>query len=165
MNRRSKNRNLLRWRNTSSEFEISYDSPAPETKPKFSSSPEIIPDEPFSKPATPFRKRLSNNFQDRKHRFSKHRLWNLTNPSLPSIQSKTCRSNSPFLTPPVQQNFAPPVAAESEFSPARSNPQAKARMDNLFKLMSEAGASDLHMSVSMPPMIRKDGKMQATRMP
>jgi twitching motility protein PilT len=35
-----------------------------------------------------------------------------------------------------------------------------ARMDALFNLMAEVGASDLHLSVSMPPMIRKDGKMQ-----
>ncbi|MBX7061294.1 MAG: type IV pilus twitching motility protein PilT [Pyrinomonadaceae bacterium] len=33
-------------------------------------------------------------------------------------------------------------------------------MDDLFRAMAAAGASDLHLSVSMPPMIRKDGKMQ-----
>ncbi|MBK8147799.1 MAG: type IV pilus twitching motility protein PilT [Acidobacteria bacterium] len=33
-------------------------------------------------------------------------------------------------------------------------------MDALFHAMSEIGASDLHMSVSMPPMVRKDGKMK-----
>jgi len=37
---------------------------------------------------------------------------------------------------------------------------ATARMDALFKQMAELGASDLHLSVSMPPMMRKDGKMQ-----
>ncbi|MDI1241854.1 MAG: type IV pilus twitching motility protein PilT [bacterium] len=35
-----------------------------------------------------------------------------------------------------------------------------ARMDALFHRMAEVGASDLHLSVSVPPMIRKDGKMQ-----
>jgi twitching motility protein PilT len=40
-----------------------------------------------------------------------------------------------------------------------SGSQMQTRMDNLFRRMSEVGASDLHMSVSMPPMIRKDGKM------
>jgi twitching motility protein PilT len=35
-----------------------------------------------------------------------------------------------------------------------------ARMDALFNRMAEVGASDLHLSVSMPPMVRKDGKMQ-----
>ncbi|MBS1770291.1 MAG: type IV pilus twitching motility protein PilT [Acidobacteria bacterium] len=34
-------------------------------------------------------------------------------------------------------------------------------MDQLFRTMASAGASDLHLSVSMPPMIRKDGKMQS----
>ena len=40
------------------------------------------------------------------------------------------------------------------------NLMATARMDALFNQMAEVGASDLHLSVSMPPMIRKDGKMQ-----
>ncbi len=60
-------------------------------------------------------------------------------------------------TPPVQPVFQPPV--ESEFIPARANARAQERMDALFRQMAEVGASDLHMSVSMPPMIRKDGKM------
>ncbi|NOT48023.1 MAG: type IV pilus twitching motility protein PilT [Acidobacteria bacterium] len=34
------------------------------------------------------------------------------------------------------------------------------RMEDLFHAMAEAGASDLHLSVGMPPMIRKDGRMQ-----
>src|SRR5215208_1441538 len=33
-------------------------------------------------------------------------------------------------------------------------------VDGLFRLMVQAGASDLHMSVGIPPMVRKDGKMQ-----
>lgn len=37
---------------------------------------------------------------------------------------------------------------------------AKSRMDSLFHKMAETGASDLHMSVSSPPMVRKDGKMK-----
>ncbi|HEX8287329.1 MAG TPA: type IV pilus twitching motility protein PilT [Pyrinomonadaceae bacterium] len=40
------------------------------------------------------------------------------------------------------------------------NPQAKTRINELFQKMAQIGASDLHLSVSMPPMIRKDGKMQ-----
>ena len=34
------------------------------------------------------------------------------------------------------------------------------RMEALFTRMAETGASDLHLSVSMPPTVRKDGKMQ-----
>jgi twitching motility protein PilT len=72
----------------------------------------------------------------------------------------------------VQENFPPqfvePSAQEisslkemsADFAPILPNPHAKAKMDSLFKRMVETGASDLHLSVSMPPMIRKDGKMQ-----
>jgi twitching motility protein PilT len=35
-----------------------------------------------------------------------------------------------------------------------------AKMDSLFHQMAEIGASDLHLSVSMSPMIRRDGKIQ-----
>ena len=35
-----------------------------------------------------------------------------------------------------------------------------AQIDHLFRLMCEAGASDLHMSVGVPPLIRKDGGMR-----
>ena len=33
-------------------------------------------------------------------------------------------------------------------------------IDRLFKLMCEQGASDLHLCVGMPPLIRKDGSIQ-----
>ena len=35
-----------------------------------------------------------------------------------------------------------------------------ARMDRLFSKMAEIGASDLHLSVSMPPLVRADGRIQ-----
>ena len=35
-----------------------------------------------------------------------------------------------------------------------------AAIDRLFKLMCEEGASDLHLCVGMPPLIRKDGSIQ-----
>src|SRR5216684_1267872 len=34
-------------------------------------------------------------------------------------------------------------------------------IDALFRAMCERGASDLHLSVGSPPVIRKDGRMQA----
>lgn len=37
------------------------------------------------------------------------------------------------------------------------------RMDALLKDMAAAGASDLHLSVSMPPMVRKDGNLQVLK--
>ena len=33
-------------------------------------------------------------------------------------------------------------------------------IDRLFRLMAAAGASDLHLTVGMPPLIRKDGRIQ-----
>ncbi len=57
---------------------------------------------------------------------------------------------------PIQQTVAAPVAASIV---TEANPQANNRVDALFHKISEAGASDLHLSVSMPPMMRKDGKM------
>lgn len=41
-----------------------------------------------------------------------------------------------------------------------SNGELKDRMEALFNLMAEAGASDLHLSAGMPPLVRKDGRIQ-----
>ncbi|MEZ5426370.1 MAG: PilT/PilU family type 4a pilus ATPase [Pyrinomonadaceae bacterium] len=60
-------------------------------------------------------------------------------------------------TPP--RNSPPPQPPGAAFVGHSGDPQARGRMDALFHKMAEAGSSDLHMSVSMPPMIRKDGKM------
>ncbi|HEX8370399.1 MAG TPA: type IV pilus twitching motility protein PilT [Pyrinomonadaceae bacterium] len=65
-----------------------------------------------------------------------------------------------FVAPPVQQFYSAPEAAPASFVAASANPQTKARMDMMFQKMAELGASDLHLSVSMPPMVRKDGRMQ-----
>ncbi len=48
---------------------------------------------------------------------------------------------------------------------AGSNSEMCGRMEDLFYAMAEAGASDLHLSVGMPPMIRKDGRMQKLECP
>lgn len=76
------------------------------------------------------------------------------------------------LTENMQNDYsqpAPPVAAlpvpapqpENFEAPARAVPngQPQQKMDEFFREMAEIGASDLHMSVSTPPMVRKDGKM------
>ncbi len=60
-----------------------------------------------------------------------------------------------------QQQFNANTGQEAAvFAAAQSNPQAKMRMDALFQKMAQIGASDLHLSVSVQPMVRKDGKMQ-----
>jgi twitching motility protein PilT len=41
-----------------------------------------------------------------------------------------------------------------------SNSELCNRMEDLFIAMSDAGASDLHLSTGMPPMVRKDGRMR-----
>jgi twitching motility protein PilT len=81
--------------------------------------------------------------------------------------------------PPQASNFVPPAAEYTPPPPAEvfapTSPDADrrtytdrrqknsimtARMDAMFHRMAEIGASDLHLSVSVPPMVRKDGKMQ-----
>ncbi|HEX8246861.1 MAG TPA: type IV pilus twitching motility protein PilT [Pyrinomonadaceae bacterium] len=70
-----------------------------------------------------------------------------------------------FVASPVQQFYAQQQQQQQEspsvnFVAASANPQAKARMDMMFQKMAELGASDLHLSVSVAPMVRKDGRMQ-----
>jgi len=62
--------------------------------------------------------------------------------------------------PQTQPAVQLPVEDRRTTDRRQKNLMAAARMDALFKLMAEFGASDLHLSVSMPPMVRKDGKMQ-----
>jgi twitching motility protein PilT len=75
-------------------------------------------------------------------------------------QQQFIQPQTPFVQPPVQQFYAPAEAPAESFVAAVANPQAKAQMDAMFRQMAALGASDLHLSVSVPPMIRKDGKMQ-----
>ena len=44
--------------------------------------------------------------------------------------------------------------------PAEAARPSTNHVDGLFRMMVQAGASDLHLSVGIPPMVRKDGKMQ-----
>ncbi len=65
-------------------------------------------------------------------------------------------SQQNFQTQPQQQQQQPAPA----FAAATANPQARQRMDSLFRLMADSGASDLHLSATMPPLVRRDGKIQ-----
>ena len=70
-------------------------------------------------------------------------------------------------TPPPPAAFAPPppppqvapAPVQSAPAPAQVSNNGHVAMDDLFRAMFAAGASDLHLSVSVPPMMRKDGKM------
>jgi twitching motility protein PilT len=94
----------------------------------------------------------------------------IESPALPEIsqpqvlqqphQSNESSFNQPLINSQsnsISQNIS--VEKEPTFVPATANQPARKRMDALFQKMCEIGASDLHMSVTMPPMIRKDGKM------
>lgn len=66
--------------------------------------------------------------------------------------------------PPVRPTSAAPPPSMPEvqaaFVPSTPNASMQAKMDDLFRQMAEIGASDLHLSVSVAPMIRNDGKMK-----
>jgi twitching motility protein PilT len=66
----------------------------------------------------------------------------------------------PAYSPPPPAYSPPPPPAESAYVPAQANPGEAARMDSLFAKMAEMGASDLHLSTSMPPLVRADGKIK-----
>ena len=74
------------------------------------------------------------------------------------IEESPMQPTQQFQSQPVQpmQN----VSEKPAFVLATVNPRAKSRMDELFYKMAELGASDLHLSVSMPPMVRNDGRME-----
>jgi twitching motility protein PilT len=79
-------------------------------------------------------------------------------PLPPPYETSATNIPHPATPPPV---YAPaPEPAKAAFVPVAPSSSMKARMDDLFHKMEAAGASDLHMSVSMPPMVRKDGKMK-----
>lgn len=65
--------------------------------------------------------------------------------------------------PPVQEPLkAEPFVDRRSYTNDRrkANSMMQDRMDALFTRMADEGSSDLHLSVTMPPMVRKDGKMQ-----
>ncbi|MEO6333678.1 MAG: type IV pilus twitching motility protein PilT [Pyrinomonadaceae bacterium] len=71
-------------------------------------------------------------------------------------------------SPAGQRQMPTNVPSDIVFPPAdrrrtdrrKKNLMMTARMDALFNRMAEVGASDLHLAVSVPPMVRRDGKMQ-----
>lgn len=82
--------------------------------------------------------------------------------SIPQPEQHLAESAPVFATQP-REIYVPdsPVADRRTYADRRQkNSMMAARMDALFHRMAEVGASDLHLSVSMPPMVRKDGKMQ-----
>ncbi len=75
------------------------------------------------------------------------------------------KNETPLPKPPEISSASPVFSAPSPEKPptsaaAKVNSRAQGRMDKMFYKMSEFGASDLHLSTGMPPLVRKDGKMQ-----
>jgi twitching motility protein PilT len=69
----------------------------------------------------------------------------------------------PVQTPVSESSSAPltssPKIEVSEPIISGDYPEFRSKMNIMFRKMAEMKASDLHLSVSMPPMIRKDGKI------
>jgi twitching motility protein PilT len=67
-------------------------------------------------------------------------------------------------TEDVNEIAAAPVAPVALVAPVAPvvpvAPTTSAAIDRLFRLMCEAKASDLHLCVGMPPLVRKDGEIQ-----
>ena len=85
---------------------------------------------------------------------------------MPLPQAETVRrpdaAYEPFPQAPIIEP-PPPPARQPSSAAAPASAADTAKMDSLFHKMAEIGASDLHLSVSMPAMIRKDGKMRSLR--
>ena len=63
-----------------------------------------------------------------------------------------------FIPAAVTFESEPAAAAVPETASA-GNDTFRVRMEDLFRRMHDAGASDLHMSVGMAPLVRKDGRI------
>lgn len=85
----------------------------------------------------------------------------VANVTTAGFEASTPQVEPPQAVPPVMPSPQPVAEAPQVSAPATvaPNPQAKAKMDALFHKMNQVGASDLHLSVSVPPMVRKDGRM------
>jgi len=66
----------------------------------------------------------------------------------------------PGIEKPPLAYIPPQERPAATFVPAAANAQMASQMDTLFCKMADLGASDLHLSVSMPPLVRMDGKMK-----
>ena len=64
--------------------------------------------------------------------------------------------------PPAAAQPVAPAPVQATASPAPPVPIVASGppIDRLFRVMAAAGASDLHLTVGMPPLIRKDGRIQ-----
>jgi twitching motility protein PilT len=84
----------------------------------------------------------------------------------PAPQASAPRPAPPAAPSPAHNASATSSPASSYAAPQASSAPAQTRsslsfhIDDLFRAMYAMGASDLHISSSMPPMVRKDGVMK-----
>ena len=89
-----------------------------------------------------------------------HTSQTMSPPPPPEPEAPVVEPAAPPAPPaasPVMTPGPPTLAVEPAVS---SRPAGPAAIDALFRAMCEVGASDLHLSVSMPPLVRKDGTIQ-----
>jgi twitching motility protein PilT len=79
---------------------------------------------------------------------------------LPRPPVETAQRPSGSLSTPQPQAQPRASAPLNTGASAQTTSMGRAKMDSLFRTMCEMGSSDLHLSVSRSPMIRKDGHMQ-----
>ena len=76
------------------------------------------------------------------------------------MQEHDLRSEPAPMPTTVPSDVVLPPVDRRKTDRRKKNLMMTARMDTLFNQMAEVGASDLHLSVGMPPLVRKDGKMR-----
>ena len=77
-----------------------------------------------------------------------------------TMSAPTVEPEAPAVEPAPAPTMAPrsaTLAVDPAIAPGPAGPPA---IDALFQRMYEVGASDLHLSVSMAPLVRKDGTIQ-----
>ncbi len=77
----------------------------------------------------------------------------------PDLQSRPTPAQASGTGPLSSAPAVPPPRQTAPISGSTAQAGSTSRMDKLFRDMIAKGASDLHLSVSRPPMIRKDGEM------
>ncbi|MFN2502096.1 MAG: type IV pilus twitching motility protein PilT [Pyrinomonadaceae bacterium] len=78
-------------------------------------------------------------------------------PAMPETSAPTAPAET--YVPPAPP-AVPQVPAQAAFVPAVSDPMMANRMEAMFRKIADLGASDLHLSVGVGPMMRKDGKIR-----
>src|SRR5262249_18394482 len=76
-------------------------------------------------------------------------------PAAAPAMPRTMSSSTPATT-----SSSPPAPAATPAHPVSSGSGGAPRIDEMLRAMKKMGASDLHMSCTMPPLVRKDGEMQ-----